>query len=232
MINNWIDDCVVLSYKDYGDRARLVNILTRQYGKVTGVLNNFTRLNLSVCDIAEVEYRSKKSGSIGYLSLKSSRPTWIHIISRKRHLLVCQAVCSDLNNSLHHNIRYPDIFDMTIDVINDMSSHSDQEVVCLYLYFCIRLLRLLGYGFDDKCSSCGSVAEFIEYGGKSVCSLCKRGEMYFSIPRSWKYWNDGDTKYFVSDDLKNTFEIVDHFFENHFGPSKNSFRSMLINAVM
>ncbi len=162
---SWYDSGIVLSAKRHGEKYKIVNILTKDHGKIHALAYKNKSPNFTNFAQVEVSYTSRDANSLGFWKLLSEMPTWIASRHRENHLLVCQSICSILDKLMPQNSNDSQIFELTAYISVNFQNYTSKEILLVYAYFEIFLLKNLGFSLDlynvSDMKSCNDINEFL-----------------------------------------------------------------------
>ena len=149
---NWEDECFLLSKRKFRENASIINVLTLNKGKITGIVyggnSRKIRNYLQVSNKLFVFNNSKNENKIGYFKtelIKAISPIYFNNKEKTSALI---SLCSLLNSLLPESQPYKNIFKSFDKFINSL--HLDNWII-LYIFFEINLIKELGY--DTNLSS-------------------------------------------------------------------------------
>ena len=148
-MNNWEDIGIVVTSKPFGERYKIVSILTLNHGLSNAIanLNNIDKFT----SFAKVRIRhmNRVNHSIGFWKLVKQDTTCINIINTRNRILVCQSICFVLNKFLPQSVSHKDIYEFVDNFISDFVMFSDSEILLLYVYFELFLISKVGFKIQE-----------------------------------------------------------------------------------
>lgn len=237
----WSDIGVVLSNRKHGEKYKIVNIFTRDHGKVAGLFTIIQRNTFSMFSTVSVDLNKKnENDQFGFWNKSFEKQNWIHLFKSQTHILVLQSICLILDKLLPYGATYLKIFDFISHIADSMHFFSSGDIVKIYTYFEFIVLKEIGFGFDlDVCSICGNVEPLFYLspktgmGASRDCAILYKDKL-FEIPKIWKQWQtisnyEEITKIHISYfDLLKSLKITGYFIEKNAIPIDNHFRNSII----
>lgn len=235
-------ECFVLSHTDYRENSLLVNVLTKEYGKLTFVANGvkkatsknasgillYTKSEFSF-DYKEDKtmFRLKSAKTIDYYRHLHENIEYIAastLISEASDYLLLQSVDIELQQS---------IYSLLEEAYNALNEEKDTKIiVSIYI---AKLLQLFGTSMEvDSCVLCGNtkVSSFSVNDGGFLCLECakKRKQPLLSpnILKAIRYINKAQLSQYdlvkLNIDSKDIpIDIFVSFYETHIGSILKSF---------
>ncbi|MDR0552586.1 MAG: DNA repair protein RecO [Holosporales bacterium] len=240
MAITWSDVGVVLSSRKQGENFKIVNILTRNHGKSSGLVRIVGRNNFSVFSKVDVDLIMKSENSLGFWHKRTEKQNWARILHSDINVSVFQSICLVLDKILPHGSRYCRIYEF-LEYLTENTGLNNDCMTNLYAFFELMLLKETGFGFDfSKCSMCGRQEElfFISPStGRTASKECayQYRDKLLVIPDIWKDWNNASSYEEIAHiniskaDLRNSLYITWYFICKHMGPINNYFRSHIIS---
>lgn len=235
-------ECFVLSHTDYKENSLLVNVLTKEYGKLTFVANGvkkaksknasgillYTKSEFSF-DYKEDKtmFRLKSAKTIDYYRHLHENIEYIAastLISEASDYLLLQSVDIELQQS---------IYSLLEEAYNALNEEKDTKIiVSIYI---AKLLQLFGTSMEvDSCVLCGNtkVSSFSVSDGGFLCLECakKRKQPLLSpnLLKAIRYINKAQLSQYdlvkLNIDSKDIpIDIFVSFYETHIGSILKSF---------
>ena len=145
---SWIDDGIILSTQEHGEKYTTITIFTKEHGKVIGLTRTTKSQTLLNFSLVQVSYNSRADNSNGFWKLLSEKPTWISIYNSENHLIVCQGICFILNKMLPFNAKYSYLYELTEYVLSHLKQFNKEQILFLYAYFELTMLKNLGFSLS------------------------------------------------------------------------------------
>ena len=143
---NWEDECFLLSKRKFRENASIINVLTLNKGKITGIVyggnSRKIRNYLQVSNKLFVFNNSKNENKIGYFKTELIKAISPIFFNNKEKTSALISLCSLLNSLLPESQPYKNIFKSFDKFINSL--HLDNWII-LYIFFEINLIKELGY---------------------------------------------------------------------------------------
>lgn len=160
----WTDDGVVLSVRPFGESGAIADLLTRQYGRhsglVRGAKSKTMRSLLQPGNAARAQWRGRLDEHLGTFTLEAEKAHAGFAMSDRRKLAALNAVCATALACLPERVPYPAVFEGFVALLDLIG---DQEIwPALHIRWEVGLLSELGYGLDlTKCAATGEVDDLI-----------------------------------------------------------------------
>ena len=143
---NWEDECYLLNKRKFRENANIINIFSKNKGKITGIVYGGTsrkiRNYLQISNKLFSIYNSKDDNKIGYFKtelIKAIAPLYFNDKKRTSALI---SICSILNNLLPEAQPNKIIYESFENFINSIKL---DNWIILYIFFELNLIRNLGY---------------------------------------------------------------------------------------
>ena len=142
----WEDECYLLSKRKFRENANIINIFTKNKGKVDGIVYGGTsrkvRNYLQVSNKLFVSHTSKNESRIGYFKTELIKPISPLYFNDKQRTSALISVCSLLNILLPNSQPNKKIYDSFENLLNSINL---ENWIFLYIFFEINLIKELGY---------------------------------------------------------------------------------------
>ncbi len=142
----WEDECYLLSKRKFRENANIVNIFTKEKGRVDGIIyggnSRKIRNYLQIANKLFVSHSSKSENKIGYLKPELIKPISPLYFNDKERTSALISVCSILNALLPESQPNKKIYSSFEKLINSINL---ENWIFLYIYFELNLIRDLGY---------------------------------------------------------------------------------------
>ena len=142
----WEDECYLLSKRKFRENANIINIFTKEKGKIDGIVyggnSRKIRNYLQISNKLFVSHSSKSENKIGYFKTELIKPIAPLYFSDKERSSALFSICSLLNILLpesQQNKKIYNSFEKFIDSINL------ENWIFLYIFFELNLIKDLGY---------------------------------------------------------------------------------------
>ena len=142
----WEDECYLLSKRKFRENANIINIFTKEKGKVDGIVYGGTsrkiRNYLQISNKLFVSHSSKSENKIGYFKtelIKPISPLYFHDKERTSALI---SICSLLNTLLPEAQQNKKIYNSFEKLINSINL---ENWIFIYIFFELNLIKDLGY---------------------------------------------------------------------------------------
>lgn len=147
----WDDTGFLLSKNKYSENSLIIEVFTKDHGKITGILFGGTskkiKSYLQIGNKLYTSYNSKNNGKIGYFKfeiIKAETPTLFH--SKKKLSCLSSAIqlIKILNAEAQPNTKIFDLIENFFLILNS------KEWVKNYIFWELKLFSLLGYNLELK----------------------------------------------------------------------------------
>jgi len=149
---NWEDECFLLSKRKFRENANIINVLTLNKGKVSGIVyggnSRKIRNYLQISNKLFVVNNSKSEIKIGYFKTELIKPVSPKYFNDKKRTSALISICSLLNLLLPESQPYKHIYKSFNKFVDNLSF---DNWIILYIFFEINLIKELG--FDTNLSS-------------------------------------------------------------------------------
>ncbi len=216
----WQGEGLILSVRRHGESSAVVSLLTRDHGRHAGIVR-LTQKNKSVIqpgNFVQANWSARLPEHLGAFQVELISASVARVMSDSLRLTALLAIFSTLDRLLAERHLYPEIFDMTLELIGSITSGA-VDWLKLYAGFELRLLDQLGYGLDlTKCAATGAVDDLAYVSPKSGCAVSRAAgapyrERLLALP-SFFVRDENPVKESIVDALKLTgYFIAKNFFD-------------------
>ena len=142
----WEDECYLLSKRKFRENANIINIFTKEKGKIDGIVYGGTsrkiRNYLQISNKLFVSHSSKNENKIGYFKTELIKPVSPNYFNDKERTSAIISLCSLLNSLLPESQPYKNVYDAFEEFLNNISL---DNWIYLYIFFEIKLIKELGF---------------------------------------------------------------------------------------
>ena len=142
----WEDECYLLSKRKFRENANIINIFTKEKGKVDGIVYGGTsrkiRNYLQISNKLFVSHSSKSENKIGYFKTELIKPISPLYFNDKERTSALISICSLLNTLLPEAQQNKKIYNSFERLINSINL---ENWVFIYIFFELNLIKDLGY---------------------------------------------------------------------------------------
>ena len=142
----WEDECYLLSKRKFRENANIINIFTKEKGKVDGIVYGGTsrkiRNYLQISNKLFVSHSSKSENKIGYFKTELIKPISPLYFNDKERTSALISICSLLNTLLPESQQNKKIYDSFEKLINSINL---ENWIFIYIFFELNLIKDLGY---------------------------------------------------------------------------------------
>ena len=142
----WEDECYLLSKRKFRENANIINIFTKEKGKVDGIVYGGTsrkiRNYLQISNKLFVSHSSKSENKIGYFKTELIKPISPLYFNDKERTSALISICSLLNTLLPEAQQNKKIYNSFEKLINSINL---ENWIFIYIFFELNLIKDLGY---------------------------------------------------------------------------------------
>ena len=143
---NWEDDCYLLSKRKFRENANIINLFTKEKGKVDGIVyggnSRKIRNYLQISNKLFVSHSSKSENKIGYFKTELIKPISPLYFNDKERTSALISICTLLNILLPAGQPNKKIYKSFENLIN---SFNQDNWIFFYAFFELNLIKDLGY---------------------------------------------------------------------------------------
>ena len=142
----WEDECYLLSKRKFRENANIINIFTKEKGKIDGIVYGGTsrkiRNYLQISNKLFVSHSSKNENKIGYFKTELIKPISPLYFNDKERTSALISICSLLNTLLPEAQQNKKIYYSFEKLINSINL---ENWIFIYIFFELNLIKDLGY---------------------------------------------------------------------------------------
>ena len=142
----WEDECYLLSKRKFRENANIINIFTKEKGKIDGIVYGGTsrkiRNYLQISNKLFVSHSSKNENKIGYFKTELIKPISPLYFNDRERTSALVSICSLLNILLPESQPNKKIYRSFENLINSINL---DNWIFLYIFFELNLIKDLGY---------------------------------------------------------------------------------------
>ena len=142
----WEDECYLLSKRKFRENANIINIFTKEKGKVDGIVYGGTsrkiRNYLQISNKLFVSHSSKSENKIGYFKTELIKPISPLYFNDKERTSALISICSLLNTLLPEAQQNKKIYNSFEKLINSINL---ENWIFIYIFFELNLIKDLGF---------------------------------------------------------------------------------------
>ena len=142
----WEDECYLLSKRKFRENANIINIFTKNKGKIDGIVyggnSRKIRNYLQVSNKLFVSHKSKDENKIGYFKTELIKPITPLYFNDKERTSALISICSLLNILLPVSQPNKKIYESFENLINTINL---ENWIFFYIFFEINLIKDLGF---------------------------------------------------------------------------------------
>ncbi len=142
----WEDECYLLSKRKFRENANIINIFTKEKGKVDGIVyggnSRKIRNYLQISNKLFVSHSSKSENKIGYFKTELIKPISPLYFNDKERTSALISICSLLNILLPESQPNKKIYNSFEKLIGSINL---ENWIFMYIFFELNLIKDLGY---------------------------------------------------------------------------------------
>jgi len=142
----WEDDCYLLSKRKFRENANIINIFTRNKGRIDGIVygGNSRKIKnyLQISNKLFVSHSSKNENRLGYFKTELIKPISPLYFNDNKRTSALISICSLLNTLLPVSQPNKKIYNLFENFINSINY---DNWIFLYIFFELNLIKELGY---------------------------------------------------------------------------------------
>ena len=142
----WEDECYLLSKRKFRENANIINIFTKEKGKVDGIVyggaSRKIRNYLQISNKLFVSHSSKSENKIGYFKTELIKPISPLYFNDKERTSALISICSLLSTLLPESQQNKNIYNSFEKLINSINL---ENWIFIYIFFELNLIKDLGY---------------------------------------------------------------------------------------
>jgi DNA repair protein RecO (recombination protein O) len=180
----WSDDAIVLSVRPHGETSAIVEALTREHGRHTGLVrggaSRRVRALLQPGNTLHALWRARLSDHLGNFSLELALGRAGTMLESRDALLGLNAFTSVASVALPEREPHAPVYAAAEILLDAMAAHDFAHWAPLYVRWEAGLLHELGFGLDlSQCAATGDVDDLIYVSPKSGRAVSRAaGEAY------------------------------------------------------
>ncbi|HUO93964.1 MAG TPA: DNA repair protein RecO [Rhizomicrobium sp.] len=180
----WSDDAIVLSVRPHGEASAIVEALTREHGRHTGLVrggaSRKVRGVLQPGNTLHAQWRARLSDHLGNFSLELALGRVGTMLESRDALLGLNAFTSIASAALPEREPHAPVYAAAEILLDAMAAYDFAHWAPLYVRWEAGLLHELGFGLDlSRCAATGDVDDLIYVSPKSGRAVSRgAGEPY------------------------------------------------------
>ena len=180
----WSDDAIVLSVRPHGETSAIVEALTREHGRHTGLVrggaSRRVRAVLQPGNTLHAQWRARLSDHLGNFSLELSLGRAGAMIESRDALLGLNAFTSVASAALPEREPHAPVYAAAEILLDAIMKYDFAHWAPLYVRWEAGLLHELGFGLDlSQCAATGDLDDLIYVSPKSGRAVSRAaGEVY------------------------------------------------------
>ena len=143
---NWEDECYLLSKRKFRENANIINVFSKNRGKVSGVVygGNSRKIKnyLQISNKLYINHNAKNENRLGYFKTELVKPVSPLYFNDKERSSALLSISSILNMLLPESQPNQNIYESFEEFLNSIKL---DNWVILYVFLELRLIKDLGY---------------------------------------------------------------------------------------
>ena len=240
----WHDVGVILSTKKYGEYDAILDVLTREHGRHSGIvkggLGRRQRGNIQVGNEVNVTWRGRLETHLGTYAVELRNARSVAFLYNPAKLAALSSSCSILSVAIAENEAHEVLLDGLLAFLDTMEVAEDEIIEWgpLLIKWELGLLTELGFGLDfEACAATGVTHDLVYVSPKSGRAVSRdAGTPYkdkmLKLPQFLLKGGNGATM----EDVINGLNLTAFFMERHmlapFGKKLPQARTMLMDHIL
>jgi DNA repair protein RecO (recombination protein O) len=167
---DWIDEGIIVSARRHGETSLIVDLLTREHGRHSGLVRGGTSrrhsANLQPGNSVQGKWRARLADHLGSYTIEPLKTRAAGIMSNRMALAGLNSVCAMAVACLPEREPHQPLYD-AMTVLLDLMDHNEVWPA-LYVKWELGLLRDLGFGLDfSHCAATGKTENLTHLSPKS-----------------------------------------------------------------
>ena len=236
---HWQGDGIILGHKSFGEQKAIVSLLTKEHGRIAGVirLTKALRLQGTLESGTQVEFqwKARLEAHLGTLSLEVAQSMMGHVLGNSTKLLALNAATLLLHELCPERHPYPVLYENLYHFLETLRGERWKEA---YLHFEQKVLQEMGFGLKLKaCCVTGSVDDLVYVSPKTgrAVSLDAGKAYHDKLLKLPAFLGDVEQKAQTLQDVLNGFALLGYFLEKHMPLSSHKkvafVRTQLVNIL-
>ncbi len=209
----WRDQGLVIALRPHSENSAIVEVLTQAHGRHAGVVRGATSskrsAHLQLGNEIAVTWSARLEDHLGSYTIEPIRAHVPPYLNDRMLNAGLGALCAMAHQHLPERLVLDAFYDRTYDLITTPEPQSWPE---RYVLWELALLEFLGFGLDlSSCAVTGRLDELRYISPRTGCAVSAQGAgawapKLFAFPDLLK-----GTLPTTAEDLKNAFDIMEHF---------------------
>jgi DNA repair protein RecO (recombination protein O) len=192
----WTDDAIVLSVRQHGESASVLELLTKSHGRTAGLVRGSRKMKpvLQPGNSVQVVWRARLAEHLGSFAVEVGQARAGALMENREALIGLNAFCSIVSATLPERAPYYEpVFAAANILLDAMMEEGVSHWGAIYVRWESGLLDALGFGLDlSSCAATGSTDDLIYVSprsGRAVSAEAGRpyGDRLFALPRFLLY---------------------------------------------
>lgn len=175
----WSDEAIILSARNYGESALVVQLFSPTQGKHAGLIRGRKHLNqVQSGNLVQVMWKARLTEHLGNFTLEMTRPYAALVMDNSAKLSALMTACSLIESSFPERAPHVEMYGALKHLLEALAQNENWQRA--YVDFEHTPLNELGYGLDlSECAATGSTENLIYVSPKSGRAVSSQaGEPY------------------------------------------------------
>ena len=148
----WIDQAIIIGSRKHGEKASIVQMLTKNHGKHAGLLSGGStsskRHLVEPGKYVSAIWRGRLPEHLGRVNIELERSFGAVILGEPKKLAALNSICEIILLVLPERESHNEIFMATLFLLQNMANEQDDIWLALYVRWELGLLGALGFGLQ------------------------------------------------------------------------------------
>jgi DNA repair protein RecO (recombination protein O) len=224
---HWLDDAIILSARKYGENSVILQVLTRDHGRSSGMVRGGTgkRLRglLQPGNEVGVKWQGRLSEQLGNFTVEAKASHGTLLFDQPLSLAASSALLALLEKVLPEKEVHSSLFEVSKLVLMSLSEDVEHWGP-LFVRWELGVLAELGYGLDlTECIATGSSEDLIYVSPKSGCAVSEGAGLPYrdkllKLPEFLKNNNSSANNKVLLTDICAGFDLTGYFIRKNLMP--------------
>lgn len=209
-------NAILLAIRSLGERSHVLSVFTEQNGKCSGVIK--AKKAPDIGSLITGRWQARLTEQLGQFYLDDIQFFSVDFLDDHLRLSVLSSVCTLLNSVLPEHQSYPDLYQQTILLFQQMN---EPTILAKYLKWEVNVLRAIGFGLDfSDCAGGGNKNDLAFISPKSGRAVSReKGEPYKEklLPLPYFLWKKDISQEIPLSEIHKGFTLTTYFFTTHAG---------------
>ena len=181
----WTESSLLLTSMPHGETSAIAHMMTRENGRYTGIVHGATSRRLAPLlqpgNQFMTTWRAKTADNLGWFRLELEKSRSVAVWADRTALAGLTSVCSLLGMLLPEREPYPELYDVTLDLVDSISTlETGNEAIdgwlAKYALWEKELIAEIGFGLKlDRCTVTGTRNDLVYISPKSGRAVSEDG---------------------------------------------------------